>query len=165
MRISFDVDDTLVCCPTVPSEQFVPWWRRWRYGEGVRSGTRALMSELIARRHELWIYTTSFRSAWYLRGWFGAFGVELTGVVNQTRHDRTVGRRGPSKFPPAFGIDLHVDDSEGVAEEGRRHGFDVVVVSPEDPQWAARVLKAVESRSRPTGRSGGPSARAVEFRR
>jgi hypothetical protein len=56
---------------------------------------------------------------------------------------RVVGRQGPSKYPPAFGIDLHVDDSEGVAEEGRRHRFAVVVVSPRDPDWAARVLAAV----------------------
>jgi hypothetical protein len=54
MRISFDVDDTLVCGPTAPSEQLIPWWRRWLYDEAIRSGTRALMSELIARRHDLW---------------------------------------------------------------------------------------------------------------
>jgi FMN phosphatase YigB (HAD superfamily) len=159
MRISFDVDDTLVCGPVVPSERLVPWWQRWRYGEAIRCGTRTLMSELAARRHELWIYTTSFRSPRYLRGWFRAFGIELTGVVNQTRHDRVVGRQGPSKLPPAFGIDLHVDDSVGVAEEGRRHGFEVIVVSPEDRQWTARVLEAVEARSSPTLRCSGPACR------
>lgn len=149
MRISFDIDDTLVCGPAVPSEQLVAWWRRWLYDEAIRSGTRAMMSELAARRHELWIYTTSYRSTRYLRGWFRAFGVRLSGVVNQDRHERAVGRRGPSKFPPAFGIDLHVDDSEGVAEEGCRHGFDVIVVSPEDLRWTARVLEAVDARSHP----------------
>lgn len=164
MRISFDLDDTLVCGPAVPSEQFVSWWRRWLYRESIRSGTRALMSELAAGRHELWVYTTSFRSPRYLRGWFAGFGVRLSGVVNQDRHEGVAARRGPSKYPPAFGIDLHVDDSEGVAEEGRRHGFDVVVVSPDDPRWAARVLDAVDARSRirrtadesapPAGRTG-----------
>ncbi len=148
MRISFDVDDTLVCCAGVPSEQFVSWWRRWRYVEAIRDGTRALMRELSAGRHELWIYTTSYRSPRYLRGWFGAFGVRLSGVVNQDRHERAVGRRGPSKLPSAFGIDLHIDDSEGVAEEGRRHGFDVLLVSPDDLEWTARVLEAVEARLR-----------------
>jgi hypothetical protein len=67
-------------------------------------------------------------------------------VVNQHRHERVVGRRGPSKYPPAFGINLHVDDSTGVAEEGRRNGFEVVVVAPQDVDWAARVLEAVEGR-------------------
>jgi hypothetical protein len=153
MRISFDVDDTLVCGPPVPSEQFVSRWRRWLYRERVRSGTRDLMSELVARHHELWIYTTSFRSPRYLRGWFAAFGVRLAGVVNQARHERHVGRKGPSKLPPVFGIDLHIDDSEGVAEEGRRHGFDVIVVSPDDVQWTARVLEAVDGRSQLQSRS------------
>jgi hypothetical protein len=160
MRISFDVDDTLVCGPAVPTEQLVPWWRRWSYDEAIRSGTRALMSELAARGHELWIYTTSYRSPRYLRRWFRAFGVRLSGVVNQARHDRDVGEWGPSKFPPAFGIDLHVDDSEGVAEEGRRHGFDVLVVCPEDLQWAARVLEAVEAHSLTRQHRSGPEAQA-----
>jgi hypothetical protein len=56
-----------------------------------------------------------------------------------------VGTRGPSKYPPAFGIHLHVDDSVGVAMEGQDHQFAVVVVSPEDPDWAARVLAAVDA--------------------
>lgn len=153
MRISFDVDDTLVCGPEFPSERLGSWWRRWLYNEPIRSGTQALMLELAARRHELWIYTTSFRSPRYLHTWFAGFGVKLSGVVNQARHDRTVGRRGPSKYPPAFGIELHVDDSEGVAEEGRRHGFAVIVVAPGDVQWTARVLEAVELRCRPTSRN------------
>jgi hypothetical protein len=108
------------------------------------------MSDLLAGRHELWIYTTSFRSPRYLRGWFGSFGVTLSGIVNQNRHERVVGRYGPSKQPSAFGIDLHVDDSEGVAEEGRLHGFEVVVVSPDDLGWAAKVLIAVKNRHRVT---------------
>jgi hypothetical protein len=70
------------------------------------------------------------------------------GVVNQPRHERVVGRQGPSKYPPAFGIDLHVDDSAGVAEEGRQHRFDVLVVAPTDLDWVARVLEAVLRRKK-----------------
>jgi hypothetical protein len=144
MQVSFDIDDTLVCAPCVPSEQLVPRWRRLWYTEQLRRGTKALMGELLRRRCRIWVYTTSYRSPRYLRGWFKCIGVPIAGVVNQTDHDRIVGRHGPSKYPPAFGIDLHVDDSEGVALEGRRHGFAVVIVSPEDPDWAARVIEAVD---------------------
>ena len=143
MRISFDVDDTLVCSACVPTEQHVPRWRRWWYPELIRLGTKNLMTELVQRRCELWIYTTSHRSPRYLRGWFRSFGISLGGVVNQSRHERVVGRQGPSKLPSRFGIDLHVDDSDGVALEGKRHGFKVVVVSPDDRDWAHRVLEAI----------------------
>jgi hypothetical protein len=119
MRISFDVDDTLVCCGAVPGEQFLPWWWRWLYPEVLRRGTRSLLHQLARRRCELWIYTTSFRSERYLRGWFARLSVRLGGVVNQQRHDEVVGRQGPSKYPPAFDIDLHVDDSEGVGIRAR----------------------------------------------
>jgi hypothetical protein len=143
MRISFDIDDTLVCGRSVPTEKSVAWWRRWQYAEPVRRGTKFLMEELLHRGCEIWVYTTSYRSPRYLRGWFKGFGVKLGGVVNQDRHEREVGRYGPSKYPPAFGIDLHVDDSVGVCEEGKKHYFAVVVVSPQDMDWSTKVLEAV----------------------
>jgi hypothetical protein len=149
MRISFDIDDTLVCDSSVPVEQFVPRWRRWWYPERLRRGTRDLLRQLLDRRHQVWIYTTSYRSTRYLRGWFGSIGIPISGVVNQHHHERVVGRQGPSKYPPAFGIDLHVDDSEGVAIEGRRHRFRVVVVTPGDADWTVRVLEALEAGSTP----------------
>lgn len=142
MRISFDIDDTLVCDPSVPVEQFVPWWLRWRYREGIRQGSRDLMRQLLARRHELWVYTTSYRERRYLKGWFRSFGISLSGVINQYQHEREIGRQGPSKNPGRYGIDLHIDDSVGVAIEGLTHGFRVLVISPNDLDWTERVLAA-----------------------
>ncbi len=146
MRISFDIDDTLVCGPHVPTEQFVPWVWRWWYPERVRQGTRELMKSLVQLGCQLWVYTTSHREPRYLRGWFRSFGIRLHDVVNQDRHEQVVGRQGPSKYPPAFAIDLHIDDSQGVAKEGQTYGFSVLVVRPEDPEWARQILSAVASR-------------------
>ena len=143
LRVSFDIDDTLVCGPRVPTEQHVPLLYRRRYPEPLRKGSRNLLQALQKNGCRLWVYTSSGRPASYLQGLFGSFGVKLEGVVNQARHEEVVGRRGPSKFPPAFNIGLHVDDSEGVAMEARAHGFHVVVVSPDDERWAERVLSAV----------------------
>jgi len=146
VRISFDLDDTLICDASVPTEQRLAWWRRWRYPERLRSGTRSLMTALVRRGCRIWIYTSSGRSPQHLKSWFASFGIPLEGVVNLDRHERTVGLRGPSKFPPAFGIDLHVDDSSGVAMEGADHRFAVLVVSPEDSGWVERVLHEVDAR-------------------
>ena len=146
MRVSFDLDDTLICGVSIPSEYPVARWRRWRYPEPLRRGARDLLLALLQRRCELWIYTTSCRSPRYLKAWFGSFGVPLGGVVNQARHERTVGLRGPSKLPPAFGIDLHIDDAPGVALEGIRHHFAVLTVAPDDARWVERILSAVDAR-------------------
>lgn len=146
MRISFDIDDTLICGSSVPTEPCVSWWRRRRYPERLRHGARALMSELTQRGCRIWIYTSSDRPAHYLKSWFRIMGIPIEGVINQTRHERTVGLRGPSKYPPAFRIDLHIDDSPGVAMEGADHQFAVLVVSPEDKDWVDRVLSEVDAR-------------------
>src|SRR5262245_16440490 len=144
IHVSFDIDDTLVCAASVPTEQHLPFWLRRRYPERVRRGFRSLALQLRRRGCHIWVYTTSRRPADYLAGWFRSMGVPLAGVVNQSRHEAVVGGRGPSKYPPAFGIGLHIDDSEGVAMEGSAHGFRVVLVAPEDERWDERILRAVD---------------------
>lgn len=154
MRISFDLDDTLICYqPGAPYEPRPAWyWRAVTSGEPLRHGAAALMRSLHARGCELWVYTTSHRPPLSVKLWLRAYGVRVRRVVNQDVHDRylrrTVNDYPPSKNPRAFGIDLHVDDSDGVRMEGDAHGFRVVVVSPDDADWAAKVLAAVEDATR-----------------
>ena len=152
MRISFDLDDTLICYDEgVPREPRLFWFRRLFVGdEPLRLAARALMQDLANRGCELWIYTTSNRDPESLRRWFRYHGVRVAGVINQDMHHRRCRRtprdRPPSKNPRAFGIDLHVDDSDGVKVEGEQHGFSVVLGPPDDTDWAAKVLQAVAER-------------------
>lgn len=149
LRISFDIDDTLACqalhSDAEPSRlpEFVHRW----LGEPLRIGTRSLIRELRRRNCSVWIYTSSGRTPAYIRRWLMLHGIHVDGVVNSVRHKHALTERGlshaPSKLPSAFDIDLHVDDSEGVQIEGLYHGFRVVVVRPDDQQWAQQVLGAV----------------------
>jgi len=149
MRISFDVDDTLVLhgLDTPPERgRFPAFVHRW-FGEPLRRGTCSLIGELRRRGCSVWIYTSSGRTPFDIRLWMFLHGIRVDGVINDERHRRELaGRRFsrlPSKYPPAFGIDLHVDDSAGVLMEGQEHGFRVVVVSPDDEHWTERVLDAL----------------------
>ena len=149
MRVSFDVDDTLVLHGRdVPAEtERFPAFIHRRFCEPLRIGTCALIQELRRRGCSIWIYTTSGRKPFSIRLWLWMHGIRIDGVVNDERHRKELGRhsftRPPSKYPPGFEIDLHVDDSEGVLMEGKEHGFRVVVVQPDDEDWAQRVLEAV----------------------
>jgi hypothetical protein len=143
MRISFDLDDTLICYHpgAVHEPPHRRWWLRpWVY-EPLRLGAAPLLAE-IASRHELWVYTTSYRNPFAVALWLQCYGARVRYVVNQHRHERAIGRRGPSKHPAQFGIHLHVDDSWGVWEENR-WDRNVCVVSPHDPDWSAKVREAV----------------------
>jgi hypothetical protein len=145
MRISFDLDDTLICYQpgALYEPNRVPRLVRWWVREPLRLGAVELLRGLAADEHELWVYTTSYRDPFAVRWWLRFHGVRVRYVVNQYRHDRTIGRGGPSKDPGRFGIDLHVDDSWGVWVEGRRYGFRVLVVHPDDADWVAKVRGAV----------------------
>lgn len=143
-RVSFDLDDTLICQPAIPAEPPPPFWRRWLTREPLRRGAVELIQTLRNRRCSIWIYTTSYRSPSAIRRWGRAYGLCFDGIVTLTEHDRIVGRSGPSKYPPAFGIDLHVDDLPGVAIEGKRHSFATIIVAPDDPDWSRPVLAAVD---------------------
>lgn len=149
IRISFDIDDTLACqlhhC-AVEHSWLPACIHRW-LGEPLRTGTRSLTRELRRQGCSVWVYTSSGRTPSYIKRWLLLYGIRVDGVVNSVLHNRALAVHGllnsPSKFPPAFDIDLHVDDSEGVQLEGHDHGFRVVVVNPEDEHWAQRVLDAV----------------------
>jgi hypothetical protein len=144
MRISFDLDDTLICYHDGARHEPNParWWRRWFASEPLRLGAASLLAELAAR-HELWVYTTSFRHPREVAWWLWAYGLRVQYVVNQDRHERTFGRSsGRSKNPAGFGIALHFDDSWGVWWENRFER-NVCVVQPSDPDWVAKVRDAV----------------------
>jgi hypothetical protein len=147
MRISFDLDETLICTDVnVPREPIPAWYRRLLAStEPMRSGTCDLISLLRDSDWEIWVYTTSHRSRFAIRQWMRSYGIKLDGVINQPIHARAMRqhpRRPPSKNPAAFGIDLHVDDLHGVRIEGEQLGFTVVVVQPHDPAWTDVVLHA-----------------------
>lgn len=144
MRIAFDLDDTLV-----PALRDFPTERPARRLLGrlltrtpVRRGTTQLMRTLTAQEHEIWIYTTSYRSPFRVRQCFNISGVRISGVVNGDVHAECV-KVTCSKYPPTFGIDVLVDDSPGVAAEGDRHGFRVIQIDPDDENWVTRVLREV----------------------
>lgn len=149
LRIAFDIDGTLTplgrgqfpCSP-------LPFPLRLVLREPLRDGAVALMRELQAEGHEIWVYTSSLRSPSYLRIWLRCAGIRLAGAINGAMHAQAVRGRAaaPSKFPPAFGIDWLVDDSEGVALEGQRHGFRVVRVDAGDADWAVKVMTACRGR-------------------
>jgi hypothetical protein len=151
LRIAFDLDDTLIpsrdgLFAVEPPNGF---FRRLFVGEWLRAGASELVRELARSRCEVCVYTTSLRRPGYIARLFRCYGVGLREVINGERHYRWMraqrGRYACSKYPPAFGIDLLVDDSEGVQMESRQFGFEMVLVRPEDDDWAAKVIQAVDT--------------------
>jgi len=154
VRIAFDLDDTLVRCGKRFPTRAPSGAKRVLCSELLRRGAGELLRELKSAGHEIGVYTSSDRSR--ARVWlnFWSYGVSLGHVVNKTVHDAwwnslDAQRRAQLapclKFPPAFGIDLLVDDSEAVASRGDALGYEVVLVDPDDDNWCARVLRAVDS--------------------
>jgi hypothetical protein len=146
MRLAFDLDNTLIRCgydfPLEPVRHQL--WARLLGNEGLRQGVTKLIADCRRQGWEVWVYTTSHRSAWHIRQLFWLHGIRLDGVVNQQRHGREAKARC-TKHPPSFGIDLLIDDSVGVGLEGDRYGFRVLVVRLEDEEWIDKVKAAMES--------------------
>ena len=134
MNIAFDLDNTLISSNFPPEE--CEWLRRMFLKERLRRGTKRLFRHLKSRGHQIWIYTTSCRSEKYISRLFHAYGLNL---------DRHNLKTPPcSKYLPAFGIDLLIDDSPGVEQEGRTHVFPVIIVSPDNPDWAEKLLDEID---------------------
>jgi hypothetical protein len=149
MRIAFDLDDTLIpsSADLFPVERPRGFFGRFFASEWLRSGAPDLMHALVRHRCDVRVYTTSSRSQRHIKGLFRWYGIRLGGAINQEIHWEWLKQQHParrcSKYPPAFGIDLLIDDSEGVSMEGQQFGFRVVHVRPDDPDWVQAIVAEV----------------------
>lgn len=72
-------------------------------------------------------------------------GIRVAFVINEKLNRQKLNRSNvsASKFPPAFGIHLHIDDSKGVAIEGERLNFRTIIIEKEQINWTSDILKNV----------------------
>lgn len=145
MIISFDLDDTLIPSTRTFSVEKQNWILKVMRSEKIRKGTIQLFTELKNDGHQIYIYTTSFRERWKVLLMFRLYGIPVDRFINQDHHTKEARMHGHtcSKYPPAFGIDVHVDDSDGVSIEGERHNFRTIIIKDTDPDWTLTVRAAL----------------------
>ena len=145
MIISFDLDDTLISKSKFELEKETVIHKLFGI-ESIRIGTIKLFKELRAKNHKIYIYTTSFRSKARIKLMFYSYGIPVDFVINQQKHEIEVTKSGKnvSKYPPKFGIDIHVDDSLGVEMEGEKYGFKTIIISEKDKNWTETILNRIK---------------------
>ena len=142
MIISFDIDNTLIPYADEFEVERQTLLARLLGAEKIRKGSIELFHELENKGHQIWIYTTSFRTKFSLWKTFISYGLNPRKIINGQTSQRQLSKHNckASKHPKLFGIDIHVDDSEGVKREGERYGFQVIFVDPSDQDWQNTVL-------------------------
>jgi hypothetical protein len=145
MKIAFDLDGTLIRSDfdfelETPKHHFLSKILKY---EKLRLGTPAIFDFCKKNGCETWVYTSSYRNTFYIRTVFWLYGIRLDGVINGQMHTENV-KKSVSKYPPAFGIDVLVDDSEGVKIEGERHNFKVIWLKPNDGNWVETVKNKLQ---------------------
>ncbi|NQZ45413.1 MAG: HAD family hydrolase [Flavobacteriaceae bacterium] len=146
MNISFDLDSTLI-----PNGKEFETEKRGGIAkllgiEEIRKGTAELITELKAQGNKVHIYTTSFRSKRKIRRTLNHYGITVDRIVNQTENQRELKSRNinSSKYPPAFGFDVHIDDSKGVGIESERHNFNAIIIEPMDQNWIEKIKAEIK---------------------
>ena len=146
MRIAFDLDDTLIPGSVPFPLELVPRnpLRRMMCSERLRLGSPDLFNELWSAGHEVWVYTTSFRDSFYTKMLFRAYGTRVGKVINVPVHRQRIRTLGEAykmctKYPPAFNIDLLIDNCGGVAMESRRYNYAMLQVDPDDDDWLEKI--------------------------
>ena len=130
----------------------INWAARLFYREPIRVGFIRVCNNLRSQGCRIGVYTTSSRTVGYIRRWMRCYGLKPDLIVNAAIHESAIsGRfrrdRPPTKHPGLFGVDLHIDDSSGVAVEAERFGFRALIIDPEDMDWVASILDSVRSLS------------------
>lgn len=144
--ISFDLDDTLIPGAQAFDTEPQSWLQRLTGIEKLRKGTKDLISELRSEGHIIYIYTTSLRPVHRIRRMFLSYGIQVDKIINREVHEKELKDRQNlySKYPPAFGIDVHIDDSEGIAREGKQHQFATIIIPENHQEWTEFVFADVK---------------------
>lgn len=142
MIISFDLDDTLIPTTTRFKTESRTIFQKLLGIEEIRAGTITLMKASQAKGHKIYIYTTSLRPVNKIRLTFYTYGIRIDRIINQRIHKETMSRLllSASKYPPAFKIDIHIDDSKGVAQEGQRYNFRTIIIDSDNNNWTTDIL-------------------------
>lgn len=151
MRISFDLDGTLFV--SLPEQADLPAYNFVERGKVslLRKESRKLIKTLVERGWEICFYTNSLRARSSLHAWAMRVGIPLTEIINQQIHENKCAESGlipaqvAAKMPAWFGIDLHVDDSPGIAGAAEEYGFEVCLIEEADSRWAEKVLSHAHS--------------------
>src|SRR5690606_11436341 len=114
--------------------------------EAIRKGTINLFKDLESDGHEIWIYTTSFRSASKIRKTCWCYGLRIGRIINGQANQIQLQRHqcSASKNPKLFGIDMHIDDSQGVEIEGVKYGFATIIISEHETNWTSPLLLRIK---------------------
>ena len=143
MNISFDLDDTLIIHNSLKHRN-----EKLLNGEYLRNGTIQLLKKL-SKHHKIFIYTTSFRNPILVKLLFKLKGINIEKVINQSIHIEQMHKMKlenfPSKLPTAFGINLHIDDSQGVLYEGENFNFKTLIIDNDNENWDDEILKYVST--------------------
>ena len=74
---------------------------------------------------------------------FRYYGIKIGKIITQKENEHTLQslKISASKYPKAFGFDLHIDDAQGVQREAEQYDFKVIIISPNDTFWIEKILK------------------------
>lgn len=74
---------------------------------------------------------------------FLSYRISVGKIINQRLHNEVLReqRNRASKYPPAFGIDVHIDDSPRLKIEGERYNFATIIIDEGDVDWKETVVK------------------------
>lgn len=145
MNISFDLDSTLIPHGNEFEAEKRTLFATFLGIEPIRLGTAKLISDLQKQGHTIHIYTTSFRKKTTIRLMLFYYGIKVGKIINEYQNQRTLKRinKSVSKYPPAFGFDLHIDDAKGVEMEGEKLNFKTIIVKTNDKNWIETIQKEI----------------------
>jgi len=145
MRVSFDLDDTLIPSSKRFPLEPKPLISKLFKHESLRLGTKDLLHKINQRGHKIIIYTTSYRSKIYIKFLFRIYGIKIEQIINQIDNLDKQAKQSTqfSKNPKLFNIDLHIDDLQGVKMESNLNRSEVLIIEDSNSLNVKKLIEKI----------------------
>ena len=149
-RVALDLDEEVFRAPEDGAvERALPFpWDRV-FPERIRLGVPALFHFLAKRGYDIWLYSSQYYSADYIRNCFARYHVKVDGVLT------AVGKKGPAGgetgrkleklITDKYDHTLHIDSAAAVWISKKEKSFRDVQLSGNAESWSREVMEAVEA--------------------
>ena len=142
MRVSFDLDEVLICDPDKYPAEKLPFPLNVAFPETIRKNAGLLTAALCDFSFDVWVYTGKFYSSRHVKALLGIHRGRVSGVINGVNKKYSDSPIQES-FRNKYRVAVHIDNESIIWIDTRKKEYEIIDIKS-DKYWANKAFKLIK---------------------